>query len=88
MRLIAAAALLSSLTFVACQTEKVEAAKPAAPTVVVVNRPAAPAKPAPVAAPAPAPKKDSFQIGPGGVAVESNDSDSSTRVKIDFPTKK
>ena len=74
MRLFVVAALLSSLTFAACEAE----APPAAPTVVVVKSPAH-AKPAP--APAPAPTKDSLQIGPGGVAVENKDSS----VKIDFP---
>lgn len=74
MRLVAAAVLLSSLTFAACEAE----APAAAPTVVVVKAPAH-AKPAP--APTPTPQKDSLQIGPGGVAVENKDSS----VKIDFP---
>lgn len=73
MRLVAVAALFSSLAFAAC-----EAAAPpaAAPTVVVVKAPAS-VKPAPT----PAPQKDSLQIGPGGVAVENKDSS----VKIAFP---
>ncbi len=82
---IALCTVLSSLTLSACEAEKVEAPRPAAPVVVRVEQPKA-AAPAPAPAPAPVqPKRESVHIGPGGVAIETSNPDSTGSVKIDFP---